>query len=405
MKIDLVSEHASPLAAVGAREAGGQNVHVAALARSLAALGADVRVLTRRDDPDVATSVELAPGIVVVHVDAGPPEPLARDELWPHMRAFGDGVAARWADDPPTVAHAHFWMSGAATVAAAAQVPVPVALTYHALGAEKRKHQGTSDTSPSARLGTEAALGRTVDLIVATTRQECRTHLTAGVPPSRLAYVPCGVDLTRFRPPVDHRLQGDRRTQVGVLGRLVERKGLGDLFEALRHRPEVDVVVIGGDGPPATDPTIARYRALAASLGVAAQVRFTGPVERARMPDVLSDLDLVVCCPWYEPFGLVALEAMASGLPVVATRVGGLAETVVHDVTGLLVPPRDPAALAEAIGVLATDPARRSRMGMSGRRRALRYSWSRVGAATIEAYQRMLGEQIGAGWTRGQVPA
>lgn len=391
MKIDLVSEHASPLAAVGGADAGGQNVHVAALARGLAALGNEVRVLTRRDHRDLPPSVAMAPGIEVVHLDAGPAVPIPRDEVWDHLPEFTERLASTWAQTTPDVTHAHFWMSGVASVAAAAATGQPIAHTFHAFGAEKRHHQGAADTSPPERIAAEAALSRDVDLIVATTRAECRKHLAAGLPVPRIAYVPCGVDTRRFRPAWDRRREAsDSSLTVGFIGRLVDRKGILDLFEALANVEDVRAVVVGGDGPPETDPAVDRYRDAAGALGVADRVNFLGGVARGQVPGVLRRLDAVICCPWYEPFGLVALEAMASGLPVIASRVGGLAETVVHEVTGLHVPPRSPGDLAAAIESLRRDAGRRLRFAMAGRRRAQRYSWDRVALSTAQALGRLV---------------
>ena len=158
MRIDMVSEHASPLAALGEVDAGGQNVHVAQLATALARRGAEVVVHTRRDDPDLPRRVVLAPGVVVDHVDAGPPRPLPKDDLLPHMGRFAEALHDEWAPAPPDVVHSHFWMSGLAALDAAAGLPVPVAHTFHALGVVKRRHQGAADASPAGRIELERSV-------------------------------------------------------------------------------------------------------------------------------------------------------------------------------------------------------------------------------------------------------
>ena len=161
MKIAMVSEHASPLAVLGGVDAGGQNVHVAALSSALARAGHTVEVFTRRDDPDLPVRVPMEPGVDVVHVDAGPAAPLPKDELLPYMAAFGDRLTEEWTGPGgPDVAHAHFWMSGLATVRAAARTGTPVDQTFHALGSVKRRHQGLQDTSPAARVALELPKGR-----------------------------------------------------------------------------------------------------------------------------------------------------------------------------------------------------------------------------------------------------
>jgi glycosyltransferase involved in cell wall biosynthesis len=148
----MVSEHASPLAAPGSPDAGGQNVHVAELSRALAAAGHEVTVLTRRDDPDLPELVPLHPGVVVHHIDAGPARPVPKDELVPHLPALADGLERAWRAEPPDVVHAHFWMSGLAATAALRDQDIPFVQTFHALGSVKRRHQRAADTSPSGRI-------------------------------------------------------------------------------------------------------------------------------------------------------------------------------------------------------------------------------------------------------------
>lgn len=160
MRIALVSEHASPLATLGGVDAGGQNVHVAALAVALAERGNEVVVHTRRTSPGQPEAVPMAPGVTVEHVPAGPAEPLPKDELLPYMPEFGEHLARRWKAEPPDVAHAHFWMSGLATLTAAEPLRIPVVQTYHALGTVKRRWQGEADTSPPSRLAIERDIGR-----------------------------------------------------------------------------------------------------------------------------------------------------------------------------------------------------------------------------------------------------
>src|SRR5690606_8349724 len=166
MRIAMVSEHASPLAALGGEDAGGQNVHVAALAAALARRGHDVAVYTRRDDPDLPEQVEMLPGVEVVHVPAGPAETIPKDRLLPYMPELGQWLARRWASgERPDVVHSHFWMSGLAALEAAGRVPVPVVHTFHALGTVKRRHQGAKDTSPAGRVEAETRVATEADLV------------------------------------------------------------------------------------------------------------------------------------------------------------------------------------------------------------------------------------------------
>jgi D-inositol-3-phosphate glycosyltransferase len=394
MRIAMVSEHASPLATLGGVDAGGQNVHVAALATALARRGHTVVVHTRRDDPALPRRVPLAPGVTVDHVAAGPPEPLPKDELLPYMGVFARDLAAQWRAFAPDIVHTHFWMSAVAGLAAAPAVGAPVVHTFHALGAVKRRHQGARDTSPPARRAIEADIARRVDRVVATCTDEVFELLRIGADRRRVTVVPCGVDLERFGPggPVAARRPGRHRLVAAC--RLVERKGVGDAVAALPALPDAELHLAGG--PPASalasDPEATRLRALADGLGVGDRLVLHGRVERDAMPALLRSADAVVCAPWYEPFGIVPLEAMACGVPVVATAVGGQIDSVVHGVTGVHVPPRDPAALAAALGDLLERPARCAELGRAGLERAHRlYDFRRVAAATSDVYDEVAG--------------
>ncbi|GAB3141237.1 glycosyltransferase family 1 protein [Micromonospora sonneratiae] len=383
MRIAMISEHASPLAALGGEDAGGQNTHVAELSVALATAGHDVRVYTRRDCAELPGTVRMLDGVAVVHVPAGPPEPIAKDELLPYMAEFGQWLADQWQGDEwvPDVVHAHFWMSGLAAVAASQRTGVPVVQTYHALGTVKRRHQGSMDTSPANRVGYELELGRTVDRIVAQSQDEVRELIRMGVPWSRMTVVPSGVNDQNFSPvgPVAHRDGG--RPRILSVGRLVERKGFQDLISAMRLVPDAECVIVGG--PPADqlgdDPQARRLRALAETYGVADRVRLVGAVPREEMPRWYRSADVLVAAPWYEPFGLTPLEAMACGVPVIGTAVGGLTDTIVDGLTGDLVPPRAPEALGAALRELLNDQVRRFGYATAALDRVREsYSWGRT---------------------------
>jgi D-inositol-3-phosphate glycosyltransferase len=389
MKVAMVSEHASPLAVLGGADAGGQNVHVAALSAALARRGAEVVVHTRRDDRGLPPRAEVAPGVTVEHVDAGPAEPVPKDDLLPWMDEFAVRLGRSFRADPPDVVHGHFWMSGRAALAAARPLGIPVVQTFHALGVVKRRHQGTKDTSPPSRLREEETLAREADRIVATCSDEVFELVRMGADLRRVAVVPCGVDVELFRPdgPAAPRPHG--RHRLLVVSRLVERKGIGDVVVAMARLPEAELVVAGGPpaGELAGDPEGRRLTALAERAGVADRVRLLGQVGRGDLPALYRSADLVVCVPWYEPFGIVPLEAMACGVPVVVSAVGGLVDSVVDGVTGVHVPTRRPRSLAAAVAGLLADPGRRASLGATGARRARRrYGWDRIARSTLEVY-------------------
>jgi len=395
----MVSEHASPLAGLGLADAGGQNVHVAALSAEIARRGHDVTVYTRRDDPELPTRVRMGDRVLVHHVDAGPRARVPKDELLPHMDEFGERLVDAWWDERPDIAHAHFWMSGLATRRAARTIGIPFALTFHALGVVKRRHQGAKDTSPDSRVERERSLARSADLLIATCTDEVFELARLDAELRNVRVVPCGVDLSLFTPhgPAEPRRPGVAR--IVIVTRLVERKGVGNVIEALQEIPDAELVVAGG--PPrellAGDAEAARLRALAETHGVSDRLDLRGSLARDEVPPLLRSADVVACVPWYEPFGIVPLEAMACGVPVVAAAVGGLIDTVVDGVTGVHVPPRSPERIAEALRLLLADPDRRRALGDAGAARAReRYGWARIADATVRSYASVVSESARA---------
>ncbi len=390
MKIGLVSEHASPLAVLGGADAGGQNVHVASLAVALAGRGHEITVYTRRDAPELPDLVPLAPGVTVEHVPAGPPRPVPKDDLLAYLPGFATWLGRRWQAGPPDLVHAHFWMSGVAAVTAARRgpVPVPVVQTFHALGSVKRRFQGSADTSPPQRVRLEAAVARQASAVIATCTDEVRELADYGARPDQTYVVPCGVDCDRFRPGPAERPPG-RPPRVLTLGRLVPRKGVDTVIAAMAQVPGAELIVAGGPERARLydDPEVARLRRAAAQAQVSGRVTFTGRIGHEEVPALLRSADVVVSAPWYEPFGIVPLEAMACGAAVIASAVGGHLDTVADGVTGLLVPPRDPGQLADRIRYLLADPARGRALGAAAAARTRpRYSWARIAAETEAIY-------------------
>jgi glycosyltransferase involved in cell wall biosynthesis len=311
------------------------------------------------------------------------------------MAAFADHLTEMLKFQQPDVVHAHFWMSAWASTQAARRLHLPLLVTFHALGSVKRRYQGPADTSPLNRIRVELAVAEVVDRIVATASEEVRELELLGVPSSKVSVVPCGVDLEHFTPAPTTMASPpapERRCRYRLLsvGRLVPRKGYEIIIEALTRLPETEVLIAGGAGKDGAtpEPEHDRLVAVAERLGVADRVRLIGQVARADMPALLRSADLVVCSPWYEPFGIVPLEAMACGVPVVASAVGGMLDTVVDSVTGVLIPPRDPVALADVVGPLLESPIRRAEFARAGLERVRScYSWDRVAADTAAVYE------------------
>jgi len=299
--------------------------------------------------------------------------------------------AGQWA---PDVVHAHFWTSGLAAVTAARQFGVPVVQSFHELGTIEAESAGPS------RSGYERALGRAVDRVVAQSQDEVRGLVRIGVPRARLTVVPAGVDSDRFSPDGPAVERDPERPRILGVGRLVERKGFGDVIQAMRYVPGAEVIVVGG--PPAdqlkADPSARSLRALAEKFQVADRFRLVGQVPFRDMPRWYRSADLLVAAPGPDQFETSALEAMACGVPVVGTTVGGLSETVVDGLTGDLVPARDPRALGGALRRLVNDKVRRFTYATAALDRARQaYSWKRVAAQIGSVYSTVTGLRRSAG--------
>lgn len=393
LKIGMVSEHASPLAPPGGPDTGGQNVHVAALAVALARRGHEVTVFTRRDDADMPDTVSFAPGVSVEHVPVGPPQLIAKDRLLPYMGDFAIWLSRRWGSRPPDIVHAHFWMSGLAALEAARDRDLPVVQTFHALGSVKRRYQHEADTSPASRIRMEGDICREADAIIATCADEVKELVEYGALPGQIFVVPGGVDTTAFRPdgPVSSSPNG--RYRIITFGRLVPRKGIDTIIEALVQVHDTELVVAGGPVRACLhgDAEARRLMRLAREKGVADRVAFVGQVAHDELPPLIRSADVAVSVPWYEPFGIAPVEAMACGVPVIVSAVGGHLDTVIDGGTGGHVPARNPDALAGRLRMLLADPQLRRALGRTATERVRKhYTWSRIADATEAVYDRLV---------------
>lgn len=416
-KIALISEHASPLAQAGSVDSGGQNVYVGQLAKSLARDGISVDVFTRRDNSLLPPVVHWFPNVRIFHVPAGPARFVAKEKLLGVMPAFSDWLGNFVARQPIRydVFHANFFMSGHAALPVARASCAPLVMTFHALGRVRRQHQGQADGFPECRVDIETELVRVADRTLAECPQD-RDDLLGlyGADPERISVVPCGFDPEEFaavpRAEARRALGWDTdEFTVLQLGRLVPRKGIENVVRGIaalrdRHGIRARLQVVGGNAvlPNAiATPEIARLRGIADTVGVADQVDFVGRRTRDTLKTFYSAADVFVTTPLYEPFGITPLEAMACGTPVIASDVGGLRSTVLEGRTGLLVPPEDPKALADALATLERDAPLRQRFGEQGRRHVHRlYTWRRVARQIGDIYESLLaddGEQTANG--------
>jgi D-inositol-3-phosphate glycosyltransferase len=407
--IAIVSEHASPLAPPGSIDSGGQNVYVACLARELARSGYLVDIFTRRDAIGQRQLVQWGDNIRVIHVPAGPAHFVPKEQMLPYMDAFARFVTrfARRQGEPYDIVHANFFMSGMVARHLKQVLGIPFVITFHALGHVRRLAQGDADAFPPARLQIEAALMREADRIIAECPQDRQDmEQLYGAQPERIALVPCGFDPRELWPLPTQLARAKLGLQqekfiVLQLGRMVPRKGVDNVIRSLallrsRHDIDAQLLVVGGEPDQHADastPEGARLRALAAGLGVAAHVLFTGRKERAELRYYYGAADAFVTTPWYEPFGITPVEAMACARPVIGADVGGIKSTVIDGETGFLVPARDPQAVARRLAVLHDNPAMARVMGDRGLRRAYRhFTWRTVAEQAVAIYTAALAD-------------
>jgi D-inositol-3-phosphate glycosyltransferase len=420
-RIALISEHASPLAAAGGVDSGGQNIYVAQVAKHLARCGYSVDVFTRRDNTKLPEVLEWAPGVRVVHVPAGPAAFVRKEELLPFMDEFSGYVCdfAR-AHGGYGVAHANFFMSGLAALELQRSLGIPFVVTFHALGRVRQQHQGGADQFPALRLVIEDEVIRAANRIIAECPQD-ETDLTTLYPgrPSRVSIIPCGFDKAEFWPitrALARRTLGYRQDERILLniGRLVPRKGVDNAIRAVgrlerSYGVAARLVVVGGNSDlpdPELTPEIGRLTALAEEEGVGDRVVFTGRRSREFLKLYYSAADLFITTPWYEPFGITPLEAMACGTPVVGADVGGIRFSVQDGLTGALVPPNDPQLLAARVAEMVRDPERMKEFGRNGIRRVrAHFTWEKVTRSIAGLYEEVMAEAAASQRSRMAVAA
>ncbi|MBD2091734.1 glycosyltransferase [Microcoleus sp. FACHB-1515] len=412
-RIALISEHASPLGCFGGVDSGGQNVYVGQLAKHLAAIGYSVDVFTRRDRADLPPIVTWQHGVRVVHVPAGAAVPLPKEALLPYMAEFTKFVIEWCQRDTVSEApsnhynliHANFWMSGLVAAEVKRSLQIPFGITFHALGRVRRLHQGTADQFPDERMAIEDRIVREADFIIAECTQDREDLLNLyAADPSRIKIVPCGFDSSEFWPIP----QSLARSTLGLptsdrlilqLGRMVPRKGVETVIRSLRtlrdrHDRTAHLLIVGGESEspdPILTPEIGRLQTVAKAIGVSEQVTFVGQRQREALKYYYSAADVFVTTPWYEPFGITPLEAMACGTPVIGSAVGGVKFTVKDGETGFLIPPRQPDLLAEKLALLFDQPHLQQVMGQQARRRVqTHFTWEQVTSAIAQVYEATL---------------
>jgi D-inositol-3-phosphate glycosyltransferase len=405
----MFSVHSCPLAPLGGRDTGGMNVYVRELSRLLGRQGIAVDVYTRRQDPWEPTIVNFGPRARVIHLHAGPAAPYAKQRVWDHLPAFVEGVLAFAASQQIhyDLLHSHYWLSGWVALQLRALWSLPMVHMSHTLGYPKNAAaQQVWEQDPPRRLQVEYEVLKRSDALVAESPAS-KQHMVQeyGVDPARIQIIPCGVDTTLFRPQEAQQARqalalSPSAPLVLFVGRLQPLKGLGTLLQAVhlvrQDYPTMQALIVGG-GVDEDDiheaEELGRLRALVDRLDLGSQVAFIKAQPQELLPQYYAAADVFVMPSHYESFGMVVLEAMACGTPVVASRVGGLASTVVHEQTGLLVPVGDAAGFAEAIRRMLTSPTLRAMCGHESLQRAQNYAWPRVVERNVQIYHRLIRQQ------------
>jgi D-inositol-3-phosphate glycosyltransferase len=397
----MLTVHACPLARLGSKETGGMNVYVRELSAQVARLGHSLDVFTRRTDPNDPIEVDMAPGVRLVHLEAGEVATMDKNVVLTHLPQFVAGVERyrQRHDLRYDLVHSHYWLSARAGADLAAAWGVPHVTMFHTLG-EVKNRCGAPGSESAARVAVERQVIATADRIVAASEDELG-HMVElyGGDPARVTIIPCGVNTRLFRP------QGRARARralglegcwtVLFVGRMDPLKGLDLLLHAAHrlapHAPDLRVVVVGGDAVPESEE--ARVRDLAAELGLTGRVRFVGAVPQSDLPQYYNAADVCVVPSYYESFGLVAVEALACGTPVIASRVGGLPKVVKHGRNGLLVAERSADAFASSIEALYADSRWRATLAAGARGSIQHLVWSAIAQRVSDLYLSLLSGQ------------
>ncbi|MEU0339153.1 D-inositol-3-phosphate glycosyltransferase [Streptomyces bobili] len=403
-RVAMLSVHTSPLHQPGTGDAGGMNVYIVELAQRLAAINIEVEIFTRATTGGLAPTVELAPGVLVRHIDAGPYEGLAKEELPAQLCAFTHGVMQAWAGQRPghyDLVHSHYWLSGHVGWLAAQRWGTPLVHAMHTMAKVKNANLADGDTpEPAARVIGEMQIVAAADRLIANTAEEAGElagHY--GAEPGKIAVVHPGVNLARFRP-ADGRAAARARLDLPqdaliplFAGRIQPLKAPDVLLRAvavlLDQRPDlrskIVVPIVGGpSGSGLAKPE--GLEKLAARLGICDVVRFRPPVGQDQLADWFRAASVLVVPSYSESFGLVAIEAQATGTPVLAASVGGLPVAVRDGETGFLVQGHEPARYARVLAEFADHPELSARMGAAAARHAQSFGWDTAAAATADVY-------------------
>jgi D-inositol-3-phosphate glycosyltransferase len=396
--VAMLSVHTSPLDTPGrTRDAGGMNVYLHELARELGHSQTTIDIFTRQTNEYTPHIVQLSPHVRVIHIKAGPTASIDKRDLYQYLPAFAQGIDEFRMDEgiEYDVLHSHYWLSGVAAMQLAQYWDIPHVTMFHTLAYLKQLADPNETESP-LRLEMECRLIQQADRIIASTRDERLQMIRhCGAAPGKVQVVPCGVDLKRFVPNDQQQAReklGLKRHQPVLLfvGRLDPFKGPDLLLRtAAMMKQQAQVIIVGGK--PTGDKEVQQLRELAAQLKISKRVLFMGARPQQELPVIYSAADVTVIPSHHESFGLAAVESLACGTPVVATRAGGLMTVVRHGETGYLVP-HCPGFFAERLDTLLENPAILEHMRLAARPSVLQFSWKHVANQVYDIYQDAISE-------------
>jgi len=409
LRIAMLSYHTCPLATLGGKDTGGMNVYVRELTRQLGQMGIHVDVFTRSQDDHVPHVLhELGYGNRVVHVPAGPEHPVSKEEMAKYIPEFVDGIKAFACEKgiKYDIIHSHYWMSG---IAAASLSDLwsgaPIIHMFHTLGEMKNRiARSEAEREGEYRInGEKQVLGRANRIVVGTLAELTQLRFLYKAEPNKMVVIPPGVDVSHFYPiPAD-----EAKSYVGLkpenrmilfVGRIEPLKGVDTLLQAmaclqLKEARPVHLAIIGGEpGASPEDMTIemARLQKMCDDLGLDQSVIFLGMRDQDKLPYYYSAAEVVVMPSHYESFGMVALEAMACGTPVIASEVGGLAYLVRDGETGFTIPAEEPEMLCEKLSWLLNDAELHAKMSQRAVEYAQDYAWEKIAKQIVEAYEELV---------------
>lgn len=406
--IALISVHGDPAIEIGKEEAGGQNVYVRQVGEALAKQGWKVDMFTRRASSEQATVVEHSKNCRTIRLTAGPAEFVPRDNIFKYAPTFVEQLVKFQKESGVqySLVHTNYWISSWVGMQLKKIQGTRQVHTYHSLGAVKYKSVSTIPLISKTRLAVEKEVLETAERIVATSPQE-KEHMRSLVSTKgNIDIIPCGTDVRRFgsigREEARQKLGIDPETKVVFyVGRFDPRKGIETLVRAvsqsqIRSKAPLQLIIGGGSRPGQSDGIERdRIEGIVNELGMSSFTSFPGNLDHEILPAYYAAADVCVVPSHYEPFGLVAIEAMASGTPVVASDVGGLQFTVVPEKTGLLAPAKDKVAFAQAIDRILSDDDYRNQLGKAARQRVIsKFSWDGVAEQLGELYTELMQEPV-----------